>query len=392
MVTSPTVPTQFISGSSGKLRTQSRCAGSLVYCFGVSNALSAVDDLIARYGTAEQAGRAQVPNMAILAFGLDVFQAVGYPHRISSSRELWRYHDVMHNGRLEHNLGLLGSAMDGEVDLVRRAADAIVDFSVSTFGFASAGKEMLSRAVYQYSLLASVLKNESRPWTIMEFGPGCGFLGVLLGLAGHRYVALEASQAFWVYQSSLFRHVFGDEYSDGLGAGERRIFHLAWWDFCSEASTLPRLTACTANHMLNEMNPMALRFAMRKLSSTQVAGMYVVADTLGSDHLHSDTETASVIAESGFNAVEVKWRLWLFQKTDGEATVTVFKPDSVTSLRARIFNTPLVGPAASRVWRLFRGGRKPTSEKRHKRPVVRELLETFPNVESADHRFGLGRW
>ena len=202
MVTSPTVPTQFISGSSGKLRTQSRCAGSLVYCFGVSNALSAVDDLIARYGAAEQAGRAQVPNMAILAFGLDVFQAVGYPHRISSSRELWRYHDVMHNGRLEHNLGLLGSAMDGEVDLVRRAADAIVGFSVSTFGFASAGKEMLSRAVYQYSLLASVLKNESRPWTIMEFGPGCGFLGVLLGLAGHRYVALEASQAFWVYQSS----------------------------------------------------------------------------------------------------------------------------------------------------------------------------------------------
>lgn len=298
----------------------------------------------------------------------------------------------MQDGRLEGNLGLLGSAMDGEVELVRRAADAIVDFSVSTFGFASAGKDMLSRAVYQYSLLASVLKNESRPWTIMEVGPGCGFLGVLLGLAGHRYVALEASQAFWVYQSSLFRHVFGDEYSDGLGQDERRISHLAWWDFCSEASTLPRLTACTANHMLNEMNAMALRFTMRKLSATQRLGMQVVAEALGATYLRGEEETTTIIAESGFSGLGKGGGHWHFRKTEGEATVTFFEPDPTTRLRALIFNTPLLGTAASRAWRLFRRSSKRPAEKRHKRPGVRELLETFPNVESADHRFRSGTW
>ena len=374
------------------MRTQSRCTISLVYRICVSISLSAVDDLIARYGAAEQAGRARVPNRAIQAFSLDVFQAVGYPHRISSSRELWRYHDVMQDGRLEHNLGLLGSAMDGEVDLVRRAADAIVSFSVSTFGFASAGKDMLSRAVYQYSLLASVLDGVPRPWTILEVGPGCGYLGVLLGLAGHRYIALEASQAFWVYQSALFEHVFGEEYSDGLVEGSRRISHLAWWDFCSEGSTLPQLTACTANGMMNEMNPMALRFTMQKLSSTQAVGTCIVADTLGSDRLHSDIETTAVIAETGFSADEVKWRSWLFRKTDGEAKVKFFKPDSVTTLRALIFNMPLVGPASSRIWRLIRGPITSNVQSRAKRTGVRDVMATLPSVESADHRFRSGAW
>jgi hypothetical protein len=372
------------------VRTQSRCAGSLVYHVFVSVSLSDVDDLIARYGAAEQAGRARVPNRAIQAFSLDVFQAVGYPHRISSSRELWRYHDVMQDGRLEHNLGLLGSAMDGEVDLVRRAADAIVSFSVSTFGFASAGKDMLSRAVYQYSLLASVLDGVPRPWTILEVGPGCGYLGVLLGLAGHRYIALEASQAFWVYQSALFEHVFGDEYSDGLVEGRRRISHLAWWDFCSEGSALPRLSACTANHVLNEMNRFGLEFVMRKLSSSQRVGMCIVAESLGAPKLRSNLETISLIAETGFSADEMK-DCWLFRKTDGEATIKYYARIR-SDFRIRILNLPVIGRTASLVWRLIRGSRRGRPVSRPTSSSVRAFIATLPDADSADHRFMSGTW
>jgi hypothetical protein len=370
----------------------------------VSISLSAVDDLIARYGAAEQAGRAKVPNLAIQAFSLEVFQAIGYPHRISSSRELWRYHDVMQDGRLEQNLGLLGSAMDGEVDLVQRAADAIVDFSFSVFGFASAGKDMLSRAVYQYSLLASVLDGVPRPWTILEVGPGCGYLGVLLGLAGHRYIALEASQAFWVHQSALLQHVFGEEYSDGLVEDRRRISHLAWWDFCSEGSTLPQLTACTANHMLGEMNPSGLIHLTRKLYGSQTDGFQLLAEDLGLCRYTGEQETLKRIVKSDFNAEEIRGRVWLFTKTRDAAFIHRI-PAKRPSLRNRIYEVRFVGPVLRTTYRLLLGtilGRlrhvlasrvvDQRAEDKTKLGRVADVFAHLPDYQSPDGRFMSGNW
>lgn len=355
-----------------------------------------VQDRIDAYNFAEQIGRCRVPNRAIQAFGLEAFSSVGYPFRISLAGELWRFHDVMQDGRLALNFDLLDSVggLD-DLKVVRQAATALVDFSHRRFGFASAGKDMLSRACYQYALLCRTLSTHPKPWTILEVGPGCGYLGLLLGLAGHRYIALEASQAMYVYQSSLFADVFADEYENGLsGSSKSRISHLTWWDFCSEDSTLPLLTGATANHMLVEMNKNGLRHLLRRLHATQSEGFRILAEKLGSTVVNSNDSVLQNVVEGGFSATETHTTgVWVFTKTNGSRSISYLPLALRRKLRAKVSSYGL-GERILRVTDRLMNAAKKESEGGAPSPqsAIRKLFAEFPDLECADSRFEKGCW
>jgi len=374
--------------------------GRELSCFPVTK-LNQIDELIRLYDEAELEGRTRIPNWAISAFDLEVFQSIGYPHRIRLARELWRYHDVMQDNRLEWNLSLIGTSMDNQTELISRVAGAISGFSESHFGFPSAGVDMLSRAVYQFSLISETLKTQQQPWTILEVGPGCGYLGLLIGLSGHRYIALEASQAFRIYQGALFGYVFGAEYADGLTPREGRVSHISWWDFCSEGSSLPSLTLATANHMLTEMNRMALEHLARKLAASQTVGFQLLAEDSGFGKFNDEHQTWLRLAKAGFKFEEIRPRVWIFSKTDIQSEVP--KPRDPSSLRVRVFETPWLGSLASLVWRTSRSlmrslRRSPESaavngdHHNPSSPTMVKLFSSFPNRRGADARFADGSW
>ena len=364
-----------------------------------------IDSIIAEYEEAEKFGRRAVPNSAIAAFTPEVFQHIGYPHRIAHSQELWRYHDVMQDGRLEQNLLLAGRSMDDELDLVGSAADAIIRFTETNFGFRSAGKDMLSRAVYQYSLLRESLNGLPRPWTVLELGPGCGYLGVLLGLGGHSYIAIEASQAFWVYQSALLRFVFAGEYSDGLRSEEElRIRHVPWWKLCSEGFAFPKLTACTANHMLAEMNAAALVYLSRKLAVSQPVGFKIIAEDLGLCRYNDEHETLRRIVKTGFSATETKSRVWVFESGSNSGEIRRL-PKPRRTFRQRLKEAPIVGRAAVSVFKVVgsfskdnsidvtaRSTNSITSIGAETSSLLATRFERLPAHRSADARFADGSW
>ena len=348
--------------------------------------------LIERYDAAERAGTCFVPNYAIAAFGLETFAEVGYPVRISRSEQLWRYHDVMQDGRFEHNLRLLGDGMDSDGGkLASQAAASVTRFAEARFGFSSAGRDMLSRAFVQYAMLCESLADKPRPWTILEVGPGCGYLGVILGLDGHQYLAVEASQAFFVYQSMLFKDVFGDEYSCGLDESiSARIRHLPWWELCRERSSLPALTAVTANHMLAEMNGKGLRFLISKLHQTQALGTPIIADTLGANYVNSEDSVVQTICGLGFSAKETgPHRQWIFTKVDGRGTCERWKPSLGRIVQARAFRLPLIGARLERLAHRMKANEKFEASTAS---IVRRVLAGFPHVDGADLRFRNGTW
>lgn len=371
----------------------------------ITNFQSTTNAMIASYNAAELTGRRVIPNVAISAFSPEVFQLIGYPHRIVDASELWRYHDVMQDGRLVVNLSLIGKAMDQQFEVVREAAAAIMRFSENSFGFRSAGKDMFSRAVYQYSLIEMALSGVPKPWKVLEVGPGCGYLGVMLGLSGHSYVALEASQAFWIYQNALFGSVFGHEYANGLSDEEEsRIRHLPWWRFCTEGFELPSLTACTANHMLAEMNASALIHLTRKLASSQSDGFKIVAEDLGLCRYNEEHETLRRVVKLGFSATEVRSRVWVFEKGDGSNVIRRL-PIPRKSLRQRLRNVPIAGRATIKVFELL--GRALRKRNMKVRPIdhglekhsssansdlLTKLFEELPQYRSADARFNDGSW
>lgn len=331
---------------------------------------------------------------------------VGYPFRIEIADELWRYHDVMQDGRFERNLDLIGEVVDdSSLSVLRKAVSAVVALSNSRFGFKSAARDMLSRAFYQYLKLSRMLEGVHRPWSILEVGPGSGYLGLLLGLDGHRYTALEASQAFFVYQSVLFRDTFGDEYHEGLDAhANSRVSHIPWWELCRESYRLPKFTAASANHMLAEMNKGGLTFLFEKLSQSQERGFMVLAESLGS---RSNTygSVLRTIMSQGFHAVEESETLWRFQKTEELPILREFQVAKGVSFERflksaylRITSLPLIGRAVkkSREAVRFFAGRNPrvasSAQSSPKVSAVRTIFQPYSDFESAEYRFEKGRW
>jgi len=354
-----------------------------------------IQDRIDAYNAAEQIGRCQVPNRAIQAFGLEAFSSVGYPFRISLAGELWRYHDVHQEGRLARNLNLLDSVGGIEdLEIARQAANSLMDFSNRHFGFASAGKDALSRACYQYALLCRVLSRYPKPWTILEVGPGCGYLGLLVGLSGHRYIALEASQAMYVYQSSLFAYVFANEYGNGLsGSSNCRVSHLTWWDFCSEGSALPLLTGATANHMIAEMNKSGLRHLLRRLHASQSEGFQILAESPGSTVVNSYDSVLQNVLDSQFSAAETHPSAWVFTKTSGARSISYFPLTFRRKLRWKLASYGFGVDFDEFSDRPMKSAGKEREAATASGPSAsRKLFAEFPDFEPADSRFEKGRW
>jgi len=365
-----------------------------------------VQDLIDAYNSAEQIGRCQVPNIAIQAFGLEVFSSVGYPFRISQASELWRYHDVMQHGRFSRNLGLIGEPSAEVLAVAQRAIDAVVSFSESRFQFKSAAKDMLSRAIYQYQLISNELKATPRPWSILEIGPGCGYLGLLVGLAGDRYTAVEASQAFYVYQSTLFRDVFGDDYQDGLEhTATSRLGHLPWWELCRESSRLPAFTAATANHMLSEMNPNGLAFLFGKLYKTQSSQFKVIAESLGAQTVNTYESVVQNISNQCFSAHEQSKNLWVFRSASDKPVIQRIRVTHHERVRRFILrkylvirSIPIVGTIIRSFVVTLKGlvkkGAPPSSSRETIKPVssLTVMFAPYADIESAEYRFQKGSW
>jgi hypothetical protein len=361
-----------------------------------------VSDLIERYAAAERAGRTRIPNRAIEAFGLEWWNTAGYPYHIESMDELWRYHDSMHDGRYECNLDLIGAASTADVVLCERAARVIYEFSGSRFRFASPAKDALSRALYQYQLLSIHLAATPRPWTVLEMGPGSGYLGLLLGLDGHRYLAVEAAQAFFVYQSELWRHAFRADYDDGLrGASDTRVRHVPWWSYNEEGLSLPSLHAITANHALAEMNPLAVQRILWSLKRFGVSSSFLLAESLGHRH-HSTGQVIGDVLAAHISVHELGPDLYLMRQAAPGSTATYECHESARRAgllwrlaRSVVARTPALTPLALRVYR-----RTSALTQRQAKPEPRSTLnsqirlvfDAYPETHTPDYRYQHGTW
>ena len=114
----------------------------------------------------------------------------------------------MQEGRLKENLRLIGSYSEHEFDLVTKTAKQILSFSERHLPIRNTGKHALTRSLHQYQLLMKHRPHDG-PIRILEIGPGSGYLGLLLANDGHQYFAMDAAQAFYLYQKKLWSDVYG---------------------------------------------------------------------------------------------------------------------------------------------------------------------------------------
>ena len=268
-----------------------------------------MENIVDKYNQAERAGRATVSNRAIEAFSLELWNTLGYPFKVETESELWRYHDVMQEGRFKKNLLEVGECSDHELNLIMNTAKQILSFSERHLPIRNSGKHALTKALYQYKL---TMRNRphNNSLRILEIGPGSGYLGLLLANDGHQYFAMDAAQAFYLYQKKLWSDIYGSDYFDYSESTSRpdnaKVTHIPWWRFANLSIPIPDVDIMTCNHALAEMHPEAVKTIFRRLYSAwgDTDAKLVLAETLGWQKLHRKQTIFQDIRNLGFYKIK----------------------------------------------------------------------------------------
>ena len=312
-----------------------------------------MSNIVEKYNQAERAGRATVSNRAIEAFSLELWNTLGYPFKVDIESELWRYHDVMQEGRFNENLRLIGSYSEHDFDLVTKTAKQILSFSERELTIRNSGKHALTRSLYQYQLL---MKNRPHdgPLRILEIGPGSGYLGLLLANDGHQYFAMDAAQAFYLYQKKLWSDIYAADYFDYSESSSRpdttKVTHIPWWQFASLLIPIPDVDIVTINHALCEMHPTAVKTIFARLYAAwgDDEKKLVLVESWGFDYFNRK--------EAMFNDI----RAASFTIFRGGNQIGIFRPNKASALAQQIessktptFTTPIKRKVAKRVANLI---------------------------------------
>jgi SAM-dependent methyltransferase len=216
------------------------------------------------YDRAEAAALASAPNLVIAQVSSVVFDRIGYPMRIREDRAAVRYVDVMHETRFAHNIdSMLGGLTDAELELLVKVNLRVADLTGRLYGQRSFTTGSAARALVMLRNIETLYGD--RKLTVLEVGPGSGYLGAFLILKGHKYVATDVTQAMYLYQNHLWGDLLGDRFHElatedadvgGLLSSEGPVgVHIPWWKYLTlhTSERLFPVDVVTASHVLCEM-------------------------------------------------------------------------------------------------------------------------------------------
>jgi hypothetical protein len=267
---------------------------------------------VCTYDAAENAAVDRFSNRIVQAFCPEHFATVGYPMRVKRADQLWRFVDVMHETQLDHLIDdvLQGMTAD-EFELYKRVTEIIDHHATDHFGLRAHASAALLRAIHALRLI-KIVTGDRRP-TVLEIGPGCGYLAMLLVIEGYPYIGTDVAQAFYLYQSHMLSHVatclreLVTEDVDILAVEQPEpgtAIHIPWWKWVTLTPDKIKLAAgiMTSNHVICEMHPSSAAYMAavghRMLSNPPGAGKFVF-DNWGAPLLHSPRRVAAKFAEHG---------------------------------------------------------------------------------------------
>jgi hypothetical protein len=227
---------------------------------------------IPEYDRLEQFARERASYPALRAFAPAAFAQVSFPTRVSAEHELRRYADIMHenSSRKEWLDGYRCSR--AERALIEQLRAGIADLTTSLFASPVEPFMCLFPPLPILRVIEAVRgARGDRPLTVLEIGPGSGYLGGYLTLRGHRYIGTDITQALYLWQHRLLRWLSAGEFEDfALHRSppailpEQRVSLLPWWHFAELYRRTPLpvdVIVCEA--AMGEMDPFAVRYVIR---------------------------------------------------------------------------------------------------------------------------------
>jgi hypothetical protein len=272
---------------------------------------------IEEYNRAEEDALIGLSFSEIMAFSPGTFNLVGFPTYIKRDIELARYvdwnRDRENQRYFEHDIFFRGPSVrtiftPDEAALINRLCDRVVAIT----GRAGRAVRPVCNPLAQmglFRIVQALAAAFGRPsLSILEIGPGSGYLGAMLVEQGHRYTAMDNTQALYLLQSRLLEEVVPDEFSEwgrpaANGRKVARVTHLPWWEFVGLARSCPfKIDIVISNANLGEMRVDAVMFvlamAKRMLAGSEI--QMLLFTSIGDPRLSRQETLDGVLKQTGF--------------------------------------------------------------------------------------------
>ncbi len=130
---------------------------------------------VENYNSIENVQKRNLPNRFLESFQPDFYERTGFPSRIVSNKEIYRFLDSMHDGRLkwyyeEHNF----APIQEEFEIIKEVAQNIYSFSEGEYNKGIVVKAPMLSSMNIFRKLRYLSISEELP-TIFEIGGGVAY-------------------------------------------------------------------------------------------------------------------------------------------------------------------------------------------------------------------------
>lgn len=224
---------------------------------------------VERYNSLEKEGKKLLSNRFLEAFQPVTFDTLGYPCRIDSETEVFKFLDVMHDGRLGlyYNSEIYDYAPTyEEFEKIKQVTKNIYCLSKDKYGRGIVVKAPMLNSINVFRKLKFLSTFEDLP-VIFEMGGGTGILGALLYQAGYKYISTDIAQAFYLTQNNLWEGLCPGCVEECIDSVENinvinsgKMTHIPYWKLWELRNSDLEADIMVANHCLAEMHANSLRF------------------------------------------------------------------------------------------------------------------------------------
>jgi hypothetical protein len=231
------------------------------------------------YDALERHAEAELAIPLMMAYKPITFERHSYPTRIADLRAIQRYAD--HNSEAEvpglflpgatfAPIGYVNAFTHDERELLDVLRGRIAAALLADCGRAIKPVTNLLVQLGPFRVMSHLAKVFGRaPLTLFEIGPGAAYIGAMMAVAGHRYLAYDVTQSLYLWQHYMLRTVAGAAFAETAGLVSfapppaARVVHLPWWQYVQFRGRCPvRADVVYSNSNLGEMSPLALRHAL----------------------------------------------------------------------------------------------------------------------------------
>lgn len=276
----------------------------------------------ATYDRREREATARLPVPVLMAFRPVTFQRVGYPIHVEREAELLRYADhnfeaevpgLFRPGATFPPIAYVNAFTRDECDLLSTVRERVVRMTARRFARPVRPVTNLMVQMGPFRILQEIARvTGQRQLDVFEPGPGMGYLGALLSLAGHRYMSFDVTQSLYLWQNRMLEAVAGKELVENATASvgpsfeAGRVVHLPWWQYVDLLWSCPvRVDIVYSNSNLGEMSLLALKHVLhisRSMLAQSQVGLFLYLST-GMLAQNSAESIATEFAQFGYRKI-----------------------------------------------------------------------------------------